>query len=85
MDSELLLNCGGNLLTVGVVLMIFVVYKRCLSSKCTIHSSWLDCESPEVKAAKLSETRINIKKALMEHQPETSRTIINGRSEGQSI
>ena len=85
MEASFIANCGGNLLTVGVVLGIFVVYKRCISSKCAIHSSWLDCESPEVKEAKLSETRINIKKALMEHQRETSRTIINGSVEGKSV
>jgi hypothetical protein len=78
MEASFIANCGGNLLTVGVVLGIYVLYKRCVHSRCAIHSAWLDCDSPEIKELKLSETRINIKKAMLEHDRETNRTLING-------
>ena len=75
MESELLLNMGGNIATLGVALAIYVVYKRCVHSKCAVHSSWLECESNEIQELKFQKRKTELKKALEEIRVETQREI----------
>lgn len=74
MEDQLLLNFGSNLATLALALGVFVVYKRCVKSKCAIHSSIIDCESPEIQEIKQRKTMDILKKAMGEFQTET----ING-------
>jgi len=71
MEPEFLLNCGGNLVSLGFALGIYVLYKRCVHSKCAIHSSWLDCESSEIKEIRFQKRKTELKKALEEINVET--------------
>ena len=71
LNSEFLLNCGGNLVSLGLALGIYVLYKRCVHSKCAIHSSWLDCESDEIKEIRFQKRKTELKKALEEIKIET--------------
>lgn len=80
METELLLNCGGNILTMGLGLILFVVWKRCVHSKCAIHSSIIDCESPEIKIKKFNNQKNLLKQVLAELQSETQHDSINGNS-----
>ena len=73
MESELLLNMGGNIATIGIALGIYVVYKRCVHSKCAVHSSWIDCESTEIQEIKFQKHKTLLKKALEEIKIETMR------------
>ena len=66
MESELLLNMGGNLVTIAIALGVYVIYKRCIHSKCAVHSSWLDCESAEIQEIKFQKNKTMLKKALEE-------------------
>ena len=75
MESELLLNMGGNLVTIAVALGVYVVYKRCVHSKCAVHSSWLDCESDEIQELRFQKRKTELKKALEEIRVETQREI----------
>ena len=78
MEPEFLLNCGGNLLSIGLALGIYVLYSRCVHSRCAIHSTWLDCESDEIKQLKFSKQKTVLKQALEEIRVETERGSING-------
>ena len=80
MEQELLLNCGGNLATIGFGLLIYIVWKRCVHSKCAIHSTIIDCESPEIKQLKYDKQKTMLKQVLNEIQIETQRDSINGES-----
>ena len=75
MESAFLLNFGSNLTTMGLALGIYVCYKRCVHSRCAIHSSWLDFESDEIKEIKEKKSINVMKKAMMEFQRETNRDI----------
>ena len=73
MESELLLNMGGNIVTLAVALGVYVIYKRCVHSKCAVHSSWIDCDSPEIQEMKFQKNKTMLKKALEEIKIETQR------------
>ena len=73
MESELLLNMGGNVATMGIALGIYVLYKRCVHSRCAVHSSWIDCESAEIQELKFQKNKTMLKKALEEIKIETLR------------
>jgi hypothetical protein len=73
MESELLLNMGGNLVTLALALGVYVAYKRCVHSKCAVHSSWLECESSEIQELKFQKNKTMLKKALSEIRIETIR------------
>ena len=73
MDASVLMNMGGNLATVAIILSIYVVYKRCVHSRCKIHSEILDCESSEIKEMKLTSKKNLYKEALAEYDRETLR------------
>jgi hypothetical protein len=73
MDASVLMNMGGNLATVAVLLTIYVVYKRCVHSSCKLHNSWVDCESDKIKELKISSKKNLYKEALAEYDRETLR------------
>ena len=73
MDATVLMNMGGNLATVAILLSIYVVYKRCVHSRCKIHSEILDCESNEIREMKLTSKKNLYKEALAEYDRETLR------------
>ena len=79
MESELLLNMGGNIVTIAVALGVYVAYKRCVHSKCAIHSSYLDCESDEIQEIKFQKNKTMLKKALEEIEIETMREPLPSR------
>ena len=81
-------SAGGNLLSLVVVTIMYVVYKRCLTCQSHIHTSWLDCETEKVKCAKRNKKKELICEALQDHQSKTLRNssdmLINVKeSEGQ--
>ena len=80
MDADFLLNFGGSLASLAIGLGIYVVYMRCVHSRCNIHNSWMDCDSPEVKEIKFQKQKTVLKKALQEIRVETARDNINGSS-----
>ena len=73
MDASVLMNMGGNLATAAIILSIYVVYKRCVHSRCKIHSEILDCESNEIREMKLTSKKNLYKEALAEYDRETLR------------
>ena len=76
MEAQLFTGFGSNLLTLGIVLTLYVVYKRCLQCKSHVHTAWLDCETQKVKEAKKLEKISVIKEALTQHQRETMRSSV---------
>ena len=73
MDASVLMNMGGNLATAAIILTIYVVYKRCVHSRCNIHSEFLDCQSDAIKEMKLTSKKNLFKAALAEYDRETLR------------
>ena len=66
-------SAGGNLLSIVVVTVCYVVYKRCLTCQSHIHTSWLDCDTEKVKRAKRTHKKELICEALDEHLSKTIR------------
>jgi hypothetical protein len=72
-ESELLVNSGGNMLTMVLVGLLYVMYQRCLSCNSSCHTGFFDCTSKEVRNAK-DENKISVLiKALERHDKNTSR------------
>ena len=66
-----MVNFGSNLATMGLSLGIYVMYRRCVASKCAVHTSFLDCESPEIREQKEHRHKNLFKQAMMEFQVES--------------
>ena len=73
MSNTLMKQTGGNMITLGICLILFLVYKKCKTCNSSFHTSWLDCETEDYKERKAAKHRENIKKALSEHTTETMR------------
>ena len=79
MESAFLMNFGSNITTLGLALAVYVAYKRCVHSKCAIHSSWLECESLQIQEIKQKKAIALFKTAMGEYEQETQRYNKNGR------
>lgn len=84
MESAFLLNFGSNITTLGCALGIYILYKRCVHSRCAIHAPWLDCESAEIKEMKQKKAIALFKTAMTQYDQETQRYNKNERAEQSS-
>ena len=67
-ESDILINSGGNLCTVILLGVFYIFYQRCLTCNSSCHTGFFDCTSEEVRNAR-TENKIGIlMKALQRHE-----------------
>ena len=72
LEAELLVNSGGNILTVMLLGILYVVYQRCQSCNSSCHTGFFDCTSKEIKKAR-EEDKISILIKALERHDRTNR------------
>ena len=73
MDASMFTGIESNFLTLAVVGIIVVVYKRLQHSKCSSHSKLFDCESVEIREEKDNKKKDLFMSVLKQFQADTKR------------
>lgn len=72
-EEELLINSGGNVLTLILIGILYVIYQRCQSCNSSCHTQNFDCTSEEVRSQKQEHKISVLLKALERHDKNTAR------------
>ena len=76
LGTDLLINSSGNIATIILIGILYVIYQRCLSCSSSCHTGIFDCKSKAVRET-IRQNKIDIlMSALERHDNNTGRNLV---------